>query len=309
MGRLSNGAWVQEDWKVDTRGAFVRARSTFRERLGGAAHPAEPGRYHLYVSYACPWAHRTLIARAMYGLEDVVSVTAVDPLMLEKGWTFSEAEGCGPDPLFGADTLADLYVRADPNASCRVTVPVLWDKATDRLVNNESREIVRDLGRAMRPHHTRDVDLCPEALEAEVEAAIDEMYAPINNGVYRAGFAGSQLAYNEAVTELFDALAAWDERLEGRRWLVGEAPTEADLFLFTTLFRFDPVYFTHFKCNLKHLWDFPNLFRHTQAVYGLAGVKETCRVDHIKAHYFGSHPQLNPRGIVPLGPARHLEAD
>lgn len=307
MGQLIEGEWRDEKhFPTDDRGAFVRGKTSFRGRVEDdpkAEHPVEAGRYHLYVSYACPWAHRTLIARALLGLEDAISISVSHPLMLEHGWVFREGEAEIPDPVHGVDYLWQVYVKAAPRFTGRVTVPVLWDRRAGTIVNNESREILRMLATDFRRLGKRsELDLSPEDLRSRADAVMDEIYEPINNGVYRAGFARSQEAYEEAVTELFEALARWEEVLSRQRYTCGDRLTEADLCLFTTLFRFDPVYFTHFKCNLRRIVDFPNLWGFVRDIYALPGVAGTCDLRHIKQHYFGSHASVNPSRIVPLGP-------
>lgn len=269
---------------------------------GRGDFPLEAGRYHLYVSLACPWAHRTLIARSLLGLEESTSISVSHPLMLEHGWVFREGDAEIPDPHLGIDYLWQLYVAADPTFTGRVTVPVLWDRERATIVNNESREILRMLTTEFRPLWTREVELCPEDLREEIDRVIDAIYEPVNNGVYRSGFARSQEAYEEAVTELFDALDHWESVLAGQRYLCGDRLTEADICMFTTLVRFDAVYHTHFKCNIRRVVDYPNLWGFVRDVYQTPHVAETVRFDHIKQHYFGSHETINPTGIVPVGP-------
>lgn len=312
MGVLVEGEWRQERYKHDEDGRFVRADSVFRDQVSpdvDAPFPAEAGRYHLYVSYACPWAHRTLIVRALKGLEGVIGVSVVHWLMRDDGWTFHEGPGVIPDPHLGVPFLRDLYVAADPQATGRVTVPVLWDTHTNRIVNNESSEIIRMLGRAFDAFSDQpELDLYPEALRAEIDAINERVYDTVNNGVYKAGFAGSQQAHAEAITALFDSLAFLEERLSTQRWLVGDQLTEADIRLVTTLFRFDPVYATHFKCNVRRLVDFPNLWAYTRELAQHPRIAPTIRLDHIKRHYYESHTSLNPLGIVPLGPELDWDA-
>lgn len=302
MGRLVDGKWTTEWYTPDAEGRFVRGETAFRKRLtadGSSGFPVEAGRYHLYVSYACPWAHRTLIARALLGLEEAISISVVNPFMGDDGWTFAEGPGVAPDPIHQARFLWQIYVARAPEYTGRVTVPILLDKPTGTIVNNESREILRMLD-AMRGERQ---SLAPEALRAEIDRTIDAIYTPVNNGVYRAGFAVSQGAYEEAVLELFAALDRWEEVLSTRRYLCGSALTEADVCLFTTLFRFDPVYHGHFKCNVRRIQDYPNLWGFVRDVYQLPGVAATCRLDHIKEHYYRSHPNINPTRIVPVGPS------
>ncbi|MCB9765851.1 MAG: glutathione S-transferase family protein [Alphaproteobacteria bacterium] len=307
MGLLVNGEWKDRWYDTKTSGGrFVRQDASFRGRIGeGEVLPAAPGRYHLYVSWACPWAHRTLLFRALKGLTEVISVSVVEPLMLEDGWTFSEAL---PDHLYGHGFLHQLYTRAKPDYTGRVTVPVLWDRETGRIVNNESSEIIRIFNRAFDAWGDASLDLWPEDLREEIEAVNQRVYHTVNNGVYKAGFATTQSAYEEAVTALFETLDWLEERLSAQPWLVGDRLTEADWRLFTTLVRFDPVYHGHFKCNLRRLVDFPNLWSYTRALYQAPGVAETVHLDHIKRHYYASHRTINPTGIVPLGPALDLNA-
>ena len=311
MGMLVDGIW-QDVW-YDTKssgGRFQRQDSAFRDRVtadGSSGFPAEAGRYHLYVSYACPWAHRTLIFRALKGLEDQISISVVNPLMLENGWSFADADGVIPDIVNGADYLHQIYTLAKPDYTGRVTVPVLWDTVNSTIVNNESSEIIRMLNREFDPVGASGPDFRPPELEAEIDAVNDFVYPNVNNGVYRAGFATTQVAYEEAVTALFDALDTLEARLEDRRYLVGDRITEADWRLFTTLLRFDPVYVGHFKCNLRRLVDYPRLWAFTRELYRVPGVAATVHMDHIKRHYYGSHPTINPTGIVPLGPIIDVE--
>ncbi len=304
-GMLINGEWRKAGYQTDSDGRFLRNPTTFRSWItadGKSGFPAEAGRYHLYVSLACPWAHRTLIMRKLKGLEDAISLSIVDPYMGAEGWQFSHAEGTIPDPILGATYLREIYVKADPNYTGRVTVPVLWDKQTETIVNNESRELLRMLDHAFSGIAQHQTDYCPPQLQPVIDQTIDQIYEPINNGVYRAGFAQSQKAYEQAVTELFDALNNWEQVLAKQPYLCGDQITEADWCLFTTLLRFDPVYYVHFKCNLYRIVDYPNLWRYLLDLYHQPGVKETCNLDHIKQHYYRSHPHLNPSGIVPKGP-------
>ena len=293
-------------------GAFVRQKSRFREWVttdGSSPHPAAPGRYHLYVSYACPWAHRAIIVRMLKGLEDVVSMSAVDPIRDEKGWRFGEGDGWfGPDPLNGFDYLSEAYLASDPSFQGRVTVPTLWDKELGRVVNNESGDVVRMLNSAFDEWAKRpEVDLYPEALRADVDDINERVYHAVNNGVYKAGFASSQAAYEQAFVALFDMLDELEERLATRRYLVGDQVTEADWRLFTTLVRFDAVYVGHFRCNLRRIVDYPNLEGYTRELYQWPGVADTVNMDHIKRHYYCTHGQLNPLEILPLGPVLHFD--
>lgn len=313
MNMLVNGEWTVDAYEsTDEEGEFDRQETAFRdwvEEGPNAAFPAEAGRYHLYVSYACPWAHRTLITRSLLGLEDAISVSVVDPYRRDQGWEFTpEKEGCTEDHVNGFDYLRETYVAADPDFTGRVTVPVLWDKERETIVNNESAEIMRVLDTEFQGIAKRDVTLYPEGYRDEIVATIEDIYEPINNGVYRAGFAGNQQAYDRAVTGLFDALDRYDEQLADRRYLCGPVLTEADVAMFTTLVRFDPVYHTHFKCNVRRISDYENLWPYLRDLYQTPGVAETVNLDHIKNHYYRSHTDLNPRQIVPKGPAIDFEA-
>jgi len=268
--------------------------------LGG--FKAEPGRYHLIVSLACPWAHRTLIFRRLKGLESMISLSVVHWLLRERGWTFDEGPGVIPDPIFGARGLSEFYVKARPDFSGRVTVPVLWDKQTSTIVNNESSEIIRMFNSAFDGVGAAEGDYYPSDLKSEIDALNARVYATVNNGVYRAGFATTQEAYEEAFSALFETLDVLETRLAGQRFLFGERLTEADWRLFTTLIRFDPVYFGHFKCNLREIADYPALSRYLRELYHWPKVAETVDFFHIKHHYYASHLRINPTGIVPLGP-------
>lgn len=304
-GMMIDGKWTNEEYEKDKKGRFQRNPTTFRDRLtanGSSGFPATVGRYHLYVSYACPWAHRTLIMRSLKGLETAISISVVDPLMAEDGWEFSDFRDTIPDTVNHASYLREVYAKADSNYTGRVTVPILWDKQTGTIVNNESREIIRMFDTELEAIAKNSVNLYPQELQTQIDKAIDEIYQPINNGVYRAGFARSQVAYQEAVTELFSALNHWEKVLDKQQYLCGDELTEADICMFTTLFRFDAVYYVHFKCNLRHIWDYPNLWNYLKKIYRHPGVKETCNLEHIKLHYYQSHPHINPSGIVPQGP-------
>jgi len=315
MGLLIDGVW-HDQWydTASTGGRFERKAAQFRNWVtadgaagpsGEGGFPAEPGRYHLYVSLACPWAHRTLIFRRLKGLEDAISVAVVDPLMLENGWTFSAEH---PDPLFGANTMHEIYTRADPQYTGRVTVPVLWDKARNTIVSNESSEIIRMLNGAFAAFAPETPDYYPEAMRDEIDRINAVVYDRVNNGVYKAGFATKQDAYEEAFDALFATLDALDARLAGQRYLAGDRLTEADWRLFTTLVRFDAVYVGHFKCNLRRIADYANLSGYLRELYQVPGIAETVSFDHIKRHYYGSHPTINPTRIVPKGPALDLDA-
>jgi putative glutathione S-transferase len=302
MGLLVEGRW-QDQW-YDTKktgGAFVRQESAFRDRVtrdGSSGFKAARGRYHLYVSLACPWAHRTLVMRCLKRLDDAIGVTSVEPLMLENGWSF----GATREPLYGKRHLHEIYTLAKPNYTGRVTVPVLWDTERRTIVNNESAEIIRILDREFADFADVRHDYCPPSLEAEIDAVNARIYEGINNGVYRAGFATTQEAYEAATRKLFATLDWAEARLAERRWLVGDAMTEADIRLFTTLVRFDAVYYGHFKCNLRHVYEYPALWGYAREIYQLPGIATTVSFDHIKRHYYGSHARINPSGIVPLGP-------
>ncbi|MCQ1575074.1 glutathione S-transferase family protein [Neorhizobium galegae] len=318
MGRLVEGKW-QDVWydTKENKGHFKRAESQFRNWVtaDGSAGPsgrqgfkAEAGRYHLYVSYACPWAHRTLIFRKLKKLEDLVSVSVVDYLMLENGWEFRKRDGATGDDLFGSDYLYQVYLKADPNYSGRVTVPVLWDKLENTIVSNESSEIIRMFNSAFDGLTGSTADFYPQALRGEIDALNAVVYDTVNNGVYKAGFATAQDAYEGAVTRLFETLDTLEKRLSGSRYLFGDTTTEADWRLFTTLLRFDPVYVGHFKCNIRRIADYPNLSGYLADLYQQPGVAETCNLFHIKHHYYESHRTINPTGIVPVGPAVDLDA-
>ncbi len=300
MGLLVDGAWRDEWYDTEkTGGRFERADSVFRDWIGdGGRFAAEAGRYHLYVSYACPWAHRTLIFRRLKGLEEMVSVTVVEPLMEENGWAFGEV----PDPINDCHYLYQVYLKARAGFSGRVTVPVLWDKLGGTIVNNESSEIIRMFNGAFDSIGAAEGDYYPEALRGEIDAVNETVYENVNNGVYRAGFATSQEAYAEAYEALFGTLDKLEGRLAGQPYLAGERLTEADWRLFTTLVRFDSVYHGHFKCNKARLVDYPNLWSYTRRLYQIPGIAETVNMDHIKSHYYASHRTVNPTGIVPGGP-------
>lgn len=304
-GMLIEGAWKTESQLQDESGRFVRSTTSFRDRVtadGSSGFSAEAGRYHLYIAWACPWAHRAAIIRKLKGLEGAIGLSAVGSFMGDDGWAFHGEPGEIPDDVNGAHYLREVYQKADPDYTGRVTTPVLWDKETGTIVNNESREILRMLDTEFEALATTDAHFCPEDLRDEIDATIDAIYDPINNGVYRAGFATKQSAYDEAVTELFDALDHWEGVLGTRRYLCGDRATETDLCLFPTLVRFDAVYHGHFKCNLRRIVDYPNLWGYLRDVYQLPGVAETVNMDHIKRHYYRSHESINPTRIVPKGP-------
>ena len=306
MGLLVDGEW-RDQWYDTSKsgGRFVRSDAQFRSAVtadGSSDFKAESGRYHLYVSYACPWAHRTLIYRKLKGLEDHITVSVVNPLMLEHGWTFEPADGVVSDSIHGARFLHQVYTAARSDYSGRVTVPVLWDKETDTIVNNESSEIIRFFDREFDEVGASGPRFCPPELESDIDDVNAVVYDSINNGVYKSGFATTQEAYEEAVTALFAALDEMELRLETSRYLVGDTITEADWRLFTTLLRFDPVYVGHFKCNNRRIVDYQNLWAYTRELYQVPGVAETVHMDHIKDHYYRSHPTINPSGVVPAGP-------
>ena len=311
MGLLVDGEWQDKWYDTAGDGKFRREEASFRDWLsadggpgpdGQTGHRAEPGRYRLYVSYACPWAHRTLIVRALKGLGDLVPVSAVHWRMRDHGWTFEDGPGVIPDPVMGAAYMHQLYARARPGMTGRVTVPLLWDQTTDTIVNNESSEIIRMFNTAYDGLGATPGHFYPEALRTQIDEVNARVYPDVNNGVYRAGFATTQIAYEEAVRPLFDTLGWLDSRLTGEEWLVGGQLTEADIRLFTTLVRFDAVYHGHFKCNLRRIADYPALHAFTARMMALPGVSDTVHFDHIKRHYYESHPTINPTGIVPLGP-------
>jgi putative glutathione S-transferase len=290
-------------------GEFERQEDAFRGWVsadGSSGLPAEPGRYHLYVSLACPWAHRTIIVRSLQGLEDVVGMTVVDPERDERGWRFGDGPGFTTDPINGFTYLSEAYASVDPGYRGRVTVPVLWDTVTRTLVSNSDDDIMRMLEVEFAAYARHVYDFYPEALRAEIDALNERIYAEINNGVYQAGFATAQRAYEYAANKLFRALDALEERLAGRRYLFGASPVETDWRLFVTLVRFDAVYVGHFKCNLRRIVDYPNLWGYLRDLYQIDGVAATVNFDHIKRHYYRTHPEINPTRIVPIGPALDL---
>jgi len=310
MGLLVDGAW-QEDISRTKEGRFIRPAPVFRNFVtpdgspgpsGQGGFAAEPGRYHLYVSLACPWAHRTLIFRKLKRLEAVISVSLTEPLYGKTGWEFGSATQGTDDSVNGKPTLAAVYLVADPHYTGRVSVPVLWDKKRRIIVNNESSEIIRMLNAAFDAFTDVRADYYPVTLRREIDAINELIYPNINNGVYRAGFATSQDAYEEAACAIFETLDQIEERLSRKRYLVAAQITEADWRLFTTLVRFDSVYYSHFKCNLRRIADYPNLWNYTRDLYQMPGIAETVSIDHIKRHYYGSQRQMNPTGIVPIGP-------
>ncbi|MCU4751556.1 glutathione S-transferase family protein [Halobacteria archaeon AArc-curdl1] len=313
MNMLVDGEWHTDVGQyASDDGSFERQTTTFRDTIRAdpdARFQPEAGRYHLYVSSACPWAHRTLLLRALKGLEDAISVSVVDPYRAEDGWQFTpEKEGCTVDHLHGVDYLRELYVRADPTVTCRVTVPVLWDTKEDTIVNNESAEIIRMLDTEFDDVATTHVDLYPDGYRDTVDRVIEDIYEPINNGVYRAGFATKQEPYDEAIDDLFSALEHWDSVLADQRYLAGDRLTEADICLFTTLVRFDQVYHTHFMCNVRFIREFEHLWPYLRDLYQTPGVAGTVDMAHIKEHYYTTHPDVTPSGIIARGPDLDFEA-
>lgn len=321
MGRLVEGVW-QDVWydTKETKGHFKRSASQFRNWITADGEPgpsgkgglkAEKDRYHLYVSLACPWAHRTLIFRKLKKLDDFISVSVVDPLMLENGWEFKPEKertpGATEDHLFGSSFLWQVYTKADPHYSGRVTVPVLWDKQQNTIVSNESAEIIRMFNSAFDALTGSELDFYPEQRRSEIDQLNDLIYDTVNNGVYKAGFATTQDAYQESAIKVFETLNILEERLANQRFLLGSEQTEADWRLFTTLVRFDPVYVGHFKCNIRRIHDYPNLTGYLRDLFQTPGVPETVDMRHIKEHYYRSHKTINPTGIVPVGPELELE--
>ena len=312
MGMLIEGIWHDVWYNTsDSDGKFKRANSSFRKWVKpepDADFPAEQGRYHLYISLACPWAHRTLIVRRLKQLEHAISLSIVDPMMGPEGWIFSSNPGCIPDRVNGFTHANQLYTASEPTYTGRVTVPILWDKKTGCIINNESSEIMRIFNRSFDAFGDPSVDLYPEDLRGEIDRLNDYVYHHINNGVYKAGFATSQEAYEEAVHQLFNALDRIEGILSDQRYLVGDRITEADWRLFPTLLRFDPVYVGHFKCNLRRISDYPNMWGYLKELYQVPGIAKLCDFDHIKRHYYGSHPTINPSGVVPSGPHMDLNS-
>jgi len=318
MGLLVDGKWVDQWYDTKkSQGKFVRSEAIFRNWIypsdqydaNQTEHfPAESGRYHLYVSLACPWAHRTLIFRHLKQLEDIISVSCVHPDMLENGWEFKQDSdfqdahvGIG-DPLHQFLFAHQIYTKAKPDYSGRVTVPILWDKQTHTIVSNESAEIIRMFNSAFNELTGNTLDFYPQELAKEIDEINDRIYHSLNNGVYKCGFATTQAAYEDALIPLFDTLDYLEDRLQGRRYLMGDQQTEADWRLFTTLIRFDAVYFGHFKCNLKRILDYPNINRYLQSLYEHQDIAKTVNLDHIKRHYYYSHKNINPTQVVPVGP-------
>lgn len=318
MGLLINGKW-SDDWydTKSTGGKFVRKESQFRNWItadgragstGRAGFKAEAGRYHLYVSYACPWAHRTLIMRALKGLETLIDVSVVGMTMKDHGWNFNVSDGSTGDPLLQASYAHQIYTTADAGYTGRVTVPILWDKHQNTIVSNESADIIRMFNSAFDGLGAVSSDFWPTEKRVEIEALNERIYSTVNNGVYKAGFATSQEAYEEALHPLFESLDWLEGILAGKRYLTGDHLTEADIRLFTTLVRFDAVYVGHFKCNIRQLQDYRNLWAYVRDIYQTNGVKETVHMDHIKIHYYASHTMINPTGVVPAGPLLDFES-
>jgi len=314
MGLLVNGNWQDQWYDTDKHGGeFVRESAQLRDWVGRQApqgiysHPAEAGRYHLYVSLACPWAHRVMIMRALKGLEELIGASHVSPLMLDQGWSYEQSEGSSGDPINGVHFHHQLYTLTDPHYTGRVTVPALWDKQRSVIVNNESADLLRIFNQAFDDITGNRLDFYPPALQEDIDAVNADVYEHINNGVYKSGFATDQTVYEKHVMALFDSLARMEQRLGQQRYLAGEWLTEADIRLFTTLVRFDAVYHGHFKCNLKRIEDYPNLSNYLREIYQWPGVAETVNMDHIKRHYYYSHEMINPTRIVPAGPLLDLE--
>ena len=308
MGMLIEGVWEPDDAaaRVGPRGEFVRTQTTFRNTISeerGAVCFPEANRYHLYISSACPWSHRTVIAVVVKGLDDVISLSSVAPQVGTNGWTFVEFADGDHDPIYGADHLYQIYSAVQADYTGRVTIPVLFDKKTRTIVNNESTEIIRMLNSAFNSMARRpEIDLYPRGLRGDIDSVNNLIYTTVNNGVYRAGFAITQEQYEEAVIGLFHALDLLERRLGGNRYLCGDRVTEADWRLFVTLIRFDLVYYSHFKCNVRRIVDYPNLLGYAKELYQFPGIAATVNFEHIKKHYYRSHPTLNPTGIVPVGP-------
>lgn len=304
LGQLVNGQWTSEWTERNETGEFKRMSTQFRQWIkadGSTDFIPEPDRYHLYISLGCPWAHRTAILWKLKGLENIISISIVDPVISEQGWRFSNYAGSIQDSLYHADYLWQIYVKSKPDYTGRVTVPVLWDKKTQQIVNNESRQIIQMFNTEFDHLGAKKQDFYPMHLRSEIDRVINAIYNSINNGVYRSGFASSQTVYENAVTELFAALTDWDQVLAHQHYLVGDILTLADLCLFPTLFQFDLAYYGLFKCNLKHLWDFPHLWRYMRQIYAIPEIKEVCSADHVKRLYYMGIPELNPNQIIPLG--------
>ena len=303
LGQLINGKWVK-NWTENKTGKFQRMSTKFHHQItadGSSGFKAESGRYHLYISLGCPWAHRTAILWQLKGLKEIIGLSIVDPVISDEGWQFSTCEGCISDTVNDKKYLREIYTLADRNYTGRVTVPVLWDKKTQTIVNNESLQIIKMFNSEFDRLGAAKTDFYPDHLCSEIDRAIEEIYQPINNGVYRAGFASTQQAYEEAVRGLFSALDYWESILGNRAYLCGDAITLADWCMFATLFRFDLAYHGIFKCNLKRLIDYPNLWRYCRQLYQQPGVSSVCSVSHVKDLYYRGIPEINPNGIVPIG--------
>lgn len=304
MGLLVDGVWHDEWYNTeDNDGKFIREDAQFRDWISkdGKFQP-EAGRYHLYVCLACPWASRCLMMRKLKGLEEIISLSVVNPVMLEHGWTFEDGPGVIADPIIDADYMHEIYTHVDPTYSGRVTVPVLYDKKTDTIVNNESSDIIRMMNTAFDEIGATPGDYYPADLRDEIDDINDYVYDHVNNGVYKAGFATEQQVYEKEAQNVDDALAKLNDRLEHQDYLVGDQLTEADIRLFTTLIRFEHVYFGHFKCNLHHLTEYPHLWEYTKRIYNYENLADTVDFDHIQTHYYKSHTMINPNQIIPAGP-------
>ncbi|WP_348241782.1 glutathione S-transferase family protein [Leptolyngbya sp. DQ-M1] len=311
LGMMVDGTWTTDWNERDKSGKFNRTPTKFRDRItadGKSGFQAAPDRYHLYISLACPWAHRTLILRSLKGLESAIGLSIVDAVLSDKGWYFSNNPGAIPDSVNHTEYLQEIYLKADEKYTGRITVPVLWDKEKQTIVNNESREIIRMFDTEFNEFATQEIDLYPQGLRQRIDDVIDKIYTPINNGVYRSGFATTQEAYEEAVKELFQNLDHWETVLSEQRYLCGNQLTEADVCMFTTLLRFDSVYYSHFKCNVRRIVDYPNLWNYLKDLYQHPQIKPTCNLDHIKRHYYMSQTQINPTRIVPIGPEIDFDA-
>lgn len=305
LGQLINGRWTTQWTEQNEKGQFQRMFTQFHHRItadGSSGFEAEVGRYHLYISLGCPWAHRTALLWKLKGLENIVGLSIVDPVISEQGWKFSDNPGCIVDPVNQADYLWQVYVKSEATYTGRVTVPMLWDQQTNQIVNNESRQIIQMFNSEFDELGANAIDFYPPAVRRAIDSTLDQIYQPINNGVYRTGFAASQASYETAVTELFQALETWENILADQRYLCGNQITLADWCLFTTLFRFDLAYYGLFKCNLKRLVDFPNLWNYCRELYQYPDVQIVCSVDHVKRLYYAGLPELNPTRIVPAGP-------
>lgn len=311
MGLLVDGVWHDEWYNTeDNDGKFIREDAQFRDWISkdGKFQP-EAGRYHLYVCLACPWASRCLMMRKLKGLEEIISLSVVNPVMLEHGWTFEDGPGVIADPIIDADYMHEIYTHVDPTYSGRVTVPVLYDKKTDTIVNNESSDIIRMMNTAFDEIGATPGDYYPADLRDEIDDINDYVYDHVNNGVYKAGFATEQQVYEKEAQHVDDALAKLNDRLENQDYLVGDQLTEADIRLFTTLIRFEHVYFGHFKCNLHHLTEYPHLWEYTKRIYNYENLADTVNFDHIQTHYYKSHTMINPNQIIPAGPDLDLSVN